>query len=157
VVSKNIPNEILYIYIMYYVGTVPFIVGGGNDQSYPNASALLAKCVQDQKYRSIVLIYFSIYKSSYFILSVCGRTLLVVNIDAHLDVRPLKQQQVHSGSPFRLMLEGIYVHIQRFLEIYMCFYLLLLFEKILDFVNVKADLWNLHRMDHSVVWNMWTI
>jgi len=29
----------------------------------------------------------------------------VINIDAHLDVRPLKNNQVHSGSPFRLLLE----------------------------------------------------
>lgn len=29
----------------------------------------------------------------------------VVNIDAHLDVRPLKDGKVHSGSPFRLLLE----------------------------------------------------
>lgn len=28
-----------------------------------------------------------------------------INIDAHLDVRPLKNGQVHSGSPFRLLLE----------------------------------------------------
>jgi formiminoglutamase len=32
-------------------------------------------------------------------------SLLVVNVDAHLDVRPLKNNKVHSGSPFRLMLE----------------------------------------------------
>lgn len=29
----------------------------------------------------------------------------VINIDAHLDVRPLKNGQVHSGSPFRLLLQ----------------------------------------------------
>lgn len=29
----------------------------------------------------------------------------VVNIDSHLDVRPLKEGRAHSGSPFRLMLE----------------------------------------------------
>jgi formiminoglutamase len=27
----------------------PFIVGGGNDQSYPNSSALLTKCIADNK------------------------------------------------------------------------------------------------------------
>lgn len=31
--------------------------------------------------------------------------MLVINIDAHLDVRPLKNNQVHSGSPFRQLLE----------------------------------------------------
>ena len=29
----------------------------------------------------------------------------VINIDAHFDVRPLKEGKAHSGSPFRLMLE----------------------------------------------------
>jgi hypothetical protein len=31
--------------------------------------------------------------------------VVVVNIDAHLDVRPLKDGRAHSGSPFRLMLQ----------------------------------------------------
>ncbi len=31
--------------------------------------------------------------------------LAVINIDAHFDVRPLKNGLAHSGSPFRLMLE----------------------------------------------------
>ncbi|MFQ5715658.1 MAG: formimidoylglutamase [Nitrospinales bacterium] len=60
-------------------GGIPFIVGGGNDQSYPNASALLNQVPR--------------HKAG------------VVNIDAHLDVRPLEQGQAHSGSPFRLLLE----------------------------------------------------
>lgn len=60
-------------------GGVPFVVGGGNDQSYPNASALLS-------HRT-------------------GQSVGVVNVDAHLDVRPLKDGQAHSGSPFRLLLE----------------------------------------------------
>lgn len=29
----------------------------------------------------------------------------MVNIDAHLDVRPLKEGKTHSGSPFRQLLE----------------------------------------------------
>lgn len=62
-------------------GGVPFVVGGGNDQSYPNASGLL-RARQAQK-----------------------ETFTVVNIDAHFDVRPLKNNQVHSGSPFRLLLQ----------------------------------------------------
>lgn len=59
-------------------GAVPFCIGGGNDQSFPNASALLAHAA-----------------------SPVG----VINVDAHLDVRPLKQNRAHSGSPFRLLLE----------------------------------------------------
>ncbi len=34
-----------------------------------------------------------------------GGDIGVVNIDAHLDVRPLKDGRVHSGSPFRCLLE----------------------------------------------------
>ncbi|MDH5761929.1 MAG: formimidoylglutamase [Nitrospinota bacterium] len=60
-------------------GGIPFVVGGGNDQSWPNARALL-----DSK---------------------PDRSIGVINIDAHLDVRPLKDGQAHSGSPFRLLLE----------------------------------------------------
>jgi formiminoglutamase len=57
---------------------IPFVVGGGNDQSYPNVSALL----------------------NY------SKSIYVINIDAHLDVRPLKENnQSHSGSPFRLLCE----------------------------------------------------
>ena len=60
---------------------IPFVVGGGNDQSYPNARALLRLAAEQ------------------------GKSVLVINLDAHLDVRPLKDGNVHSGSPFRLMLE----------------------------------------------------
>ena len=63
------------------LASIPFVVGGGNDQSYANASALLQLAVDHKK------------------------SIMVINIDAHLDVRPLKKGQVHSGSPFRLMLE----------------------------------------------------
>lgn len=34
-----------------------------------------------------------------------SKTLAVINIDSHFDVRELKNNQAHSGSPFRLMLE----------------------------------------------------
>lgn len=54
-------------------------IGGSNDQSYPNASALLSS-----------------YPNS---------RIAVVNLDSHFDVRPLKEGKAHSGSPFRLMLE----------------------------------------------------
>jgi formiminoglutamase len=60
-------------------GAVPFVIGGGNDQSYPNARAWLARAG-------------------------AGR-LACINIDAHLDVRPLKEGKAHSGSPFRLLIE----------------------------------------------------
>jgi len=59
-------------------GAIPFVIGGGNDQSYPNACGLLNNFKSD---------------------------VSVMNIDAHLDVRPLKEGKVHSGSPFRLLLE----------------------------------------------------
>ena len=62
---------------------IPFVVGGGNDQSYPNASALLAQ----------------------------AKSVYVINIDAHLDVRPLKEgNQAHSGSPFRQLIEDRRFH-----------------------------------------------
>eukprot|EP00743_Colponemidia_sp_Colp-15_P004669 GILK01005031.1.p1 GENE.GILK01005031.1~~GILK01005031.1.p1 ORF type:complete len:336 (-),score=49.40 GILK01005031.1:256-1197(-) len=57
---------------------IPFVVGGSNDQSFPNASALL-------QHR--------------------GGNIGVINIDAHLDVRPLKDGKAHSGSPFRQLLD----------------------------------------------------
>ena len=59
-------------------GSIPFVVGGSNDQSYPNASALLDRT---------------------------SGQVGVINIDAHLDVRPLKKGRAHSGSPFRLLME----------------------------------------------------
>lgn len=64
-------------------GKIPFVIGGGNDQSYPNALGMI---------------------------KATKGSVGVVNIDAHLDVRPLKDGKVHSGSPFRLLLEnGIYL------------------------------------------------
>ena len=53
--------------------SIPIIVGGSNDQSFPNALGLISK-----------------YPN-----------LDVINIDAHLDVRPGKG---HSGSPFQQLL-----------------------------------------------------
>lgn len=60
-------------------GYIPIVIGGGNDQSYPNASALL------DHYQN--------------------KPIGVVNIDAHLDVRPLIDGQRHSGCPFRMLIE----------------------------------------------------
>jgi len=71
-------------------GGIPFVVGGGNDQSYPNACALL-----DSK---------------------PDIPVGVINIDAHLDVRPLKDGQAHSGSPFRLLLEDSRFAGEQFIE-----------------------------------------
>jgi formiminoglutamase len=62
-------------------GATAFVVGGGNDQSYPNACALLRQVADDD-----------------------GGGIHVVNVDAHLDARPLKENRVHSGSPFRSLL-----------------------------------------------------
>ncbi|CAF1576511.1 unnamed protein product [Adineta ricciae] len=62
---------------------IPFVVGGGNDQSYPNASGLLNN----------------------------SKSIYVINIDAHLDVRPLKEgNKAHSGSPFRQLIEDERFH-----------------------------------------------
>ena len=57
-----------------------FVVGGGNDQSYPNAKGLLRHV---EKFDRVG----------------------VINLDAHLDVRDLKNGQHHSGSPFRRLLQ----------------------------------------------------
>lgn len=54
-------------------------LGGSNDQSYPNVSALMH--------------------------SYPGERIAVINLDSHFDVRPLVEGKAHSGSPFRLMLE----------------------------------------------------
>lgn len=67
-------------------GGVPFVIGGGNDQSFANASALLDHLKKKEGGEPA--------------------TVGVVNIDAHLDVRPLKEGgAAHSGSPFRQLLE----------------------------------------------------
>ncbi len=79
-------------------GGIPFVVGGGNDQSYPNASALLAH-VQS----SVGWVDHAIDIQR--LLTLCSGKVGVINIDAHLDVRPKKEGRVHSGSPFRLLLE----------------------------------------------------
>jgi arginase family enzyme len=61
-------------------GVIPFVVGGSNDQSYPNASALLDHATDNVSF----LISFEL--TAGFLPQV-----FVVNIDAHLDVRPLKE------------------------------------------------------------------
>lgn len=59
---------------------VPFIIGGGNDQSVSNGLAFLFMCSQRSKHP------------------------VIINIDAHLDVRPLDDQnRIHSGCAFRVL------------------------------------------------------
>jgi formiminoglutamase len=61
---------------------VPFVIGGGNDQSWSNGLGFLQYCLNNS------------YKP------------LIINIDAHLDVRGLDDQgRIHSGCPFRMILE----------------------------------------------------
>lgn len=69
------------IYSIIKNNSIPFVIGGGNDQSFPNAMGLLRNCNEDN-------------------------SVVVVNIDAHLDVRPLKEGKVHSGSPFYQLLNS---------------------------------------------------
>jgi formiminoglutamase len=71
-------------------GKVPFVVGGGNDQSFANASGLLDAKRGESSLR-----------------------LGVINIDAHFDVRPMLPAAdpsapplAHSGSPFRQLLDS---------------------------------------------------
>ena len=60
-------------------GMIPIVLGGGHDTAWPTIRALETD----------------------------GKTYGVINIDAHADVRPLKDEtQAHSGSPFRQMLDA---------------------------------------------------
>jgi formiminoglutamase len=58
-------------------GIVPVILGGGHDCAWPSVRAF----------------------------ETVGRAYGVINIDAHADVRPLKEGRAHSGSPFRQLLD----------------------------------------------------
>lgn len=90
-------------------GGIPFVVGGGNDQSFPNVAALMAhlngKDMWEGRDPADLLREGKGPASD-------GKAaegdapvpVGVVNLDAHFDVRPLKADVVHSGSPFRLML-----------------------------------------------------
>jgi formiminoglutamase len=68
--------------VLHYLkkNIIVFVIGGSNDQSYPNVRALMDYCLLN------------------------NLTIDVMNIDAHLDVRPLKNGLSHSGSPFFQML-----------------------------------------------------
>ena len=63
-------------------GFVPFIIGGSNDQSYYSARGFMDAENGDN-----------------------GKSFGVINLDAHLDIRPPKEGLEHSGSPFRMLLE----------------------------------------------------
>ena len=88
-------------------GCVPFVVGGGNDQSYANAAGLLQHLKQHVPTESSVSQSSPPPHDGLLRPDNCAEPprVLVINIDAHLDVRPLRDGQVHSGSPFRLLLE----------------------------------------------------
>ncbi len=62
-----------------YENAIPFVVGGSNDESYCNAKGLITAFPKAR--------------------------IAAINIDAHFDVRPLKDGKAHSGSPFRQLLE----------------------------------------------------
>ena len=65
-------------------GMIPIVLGGGHDIAWPTIRAMDA----------------------------CSTSFGVLNIDAHADVRPLKDGGLaHSGSPFRQMLETDITHL----------------------------------------------
>lgn len=68
-------GEVLSLYLQE--GAVPVILGGGHETAFA---------------------HFSGYVEA-------GLTTAILNIDAHTDVRPLKEGQAHSGSPFRQAIE----------------------------------------------------
>ena len=70
---------------IFSAGGLPFVVGGGNDQSFANWRALRHSLCDDN--------------------SSTLQTIGVVNIDAHLDVRPPVDGKANSGTPFRQILE----------------------------------------------------
>lgn len=86
-VPKNLTLEDAHEYLYQHVAEIfnqlpkskVIVIGGSNDQSYPNFKGLVDG-LQTNK-------------------------LGVINIDSHLDVRPLVNGKCHSGSPFRCMLE----------------------------------------------------
>lgn len=69
-------RQFLVVQELLSVVDLVIVIGGGHDIAYPNGVAL----------------------------GTVSETIGVVNIDAHLDVRPLNQFGTHSGSPFRQLL-----------------------------------------------------
>lgn len=74
-------------------GRLPIVLGGGHDFGFPHVAG-----VHD---------FFNAKNQS---------KLALINVDAHLDVRPPNEQGITSGSPFYLMLESKMVSPQRFHE-----------------------------------------
>lgn len=77
------------------VGAIPFVVGGSNDQSSSNGLAFLDSFVPS-----------TAPPTTPTTTTMPTAPVVVVNIDAHLDVRPrLPGGAIHSGCPFRDLLD----------------------------------------------------
>jgi len=73
-------------------GHTPFVLGGGHDCAFANGRGILEHAKRANK------------------------TVVIINIDAHFDVRPLINGMAHSGSPFRQLLEAYPHQINHFIE-----------------------------------------
>ncbi len=73
-------------------GNIPILLGGGHDCAFASGRAILEEAKKQNK------------------------TVSILNIDAHLDVRHLINGKAHSGSPFRQLLELYPNHISHFIE-----------------------------------------
>lgn len=73
-------------------GHIPIVLGGGHDCAFGNGRAFLEFAKSNDK------------------------SVAIINIDAHLDVRPLNNGLAHSGSPFRQLLETYPNQIAHFVE-----------------------------------------
>lgn len=73
-------------------GHTPFVLGGGHDCAFANGRGILEHAKRINK------------------------TVIIINIDAHLDVRPLINGMAHSGSPFRQLLDAYPHQINHFIE-----------------------------------------
>jgi formiminoglutamase len=76
-------RQFLVVQELLSIAELVIVIGGGHDIAYPNGVAL----------------------------GTVSESIGVVNIDAHLDVRPLNQFGTHSGSPFRQLLNDSRVKI----------------------------------------------
>ena len=70
-------------------GQTPIVLGGGHDYGYPHVAGA---------------------SDAY------GGNIALINVDAHLDVRPPSPEGITSGSPFFLALENKVVRAERFVE-----------------------------------------
>lgn len=73
-------------------GHTPFVLGGGHDCAFANGRGILEVAKR------------------------LNKTVTIINIDAHFDVRPLNNGMAHSGSPFRQLLEAYPHQINQFIE-----------------------------------------